>query len=67
MRRFMAYFNALLLGMIFGMIFLAIFHAYPADRQNGSGRNGIDIVQKTLAISISLARCAHEQTCALRK
>lgn len=31
MRRFMAYFNALLLGMILGMIFLALVHDCSAE------------------------------------
>jgi len=66
MRRFLTYFNGLLLGMILGLIFLAIFRAYPAERQERPGGSGIAIAQKTLAISISLARCAHEQTCSLR-
>jgi hypothetical protein len=61
MRRFLTYFNALLFGVILGMIFVAIVHAIPSDPQEASG-----IGQKTLAISMSLARCAHEQDCALR-
>lgn len=62
MRRFMIYFNALLLGVILGMIFLAILHPIPSDPQRANW-----IGQKTLTISMSLARCAHEQNCELRK
>jgi hypothetical protein len=62
MRRFLTFFNALLLGVILGMISLAVVRVVPTpDHQ--ADRLG----ERTLTISLSLARCAHEQRCALRK
>lgn len=56
MRRFLTYFNALLLGMILGMIFLALVHAVPIapDRHEG---DGIGIGERTLAMMMSVVRC----------
>lgn len=67
MRRFLTYFNALLLGVILGMIFLTIIYAIPADRSREPRADDIAIGQKTLAISMSLVRCVHKQSCALTK
>ena len=54
MRRFLTYFNALLLGVILGMVSLVIVHALPSapDRHEGDG-----IGQRTLAVTMLVVRC----------
>jgi len=67
MRRFLAYFNALFLGMILGMIFLAIVNVSAAfNRQDLRARTQA-ICSTTLEISMSLVRCTRGQDCTFRK
>lgn len=60
MRRFMAYFNALLLGMILGMIFLAVVHDWSVSCRNLAPHAG-------RAIVFSLAGITDRPTGPIRK
>ena len=53
MRRFLTYFNALLLGVILGLMFLAVVHAVPIAVDRGAG-DGIG--QRVLAVTMSAVR-----------
>ena len=55
MRRFLTYFNALLLGVILGMVFLAVVHAVPLAPDRHAG-DGIGIGERTLAVTMSVVR-----------
>lgn len=67
MRRFIPYFNALLLGVILGMIFLATMHADPSDHHQTLRGNCVVIGYRAIARSVSLLESAYQQSCALRK
>jgi hypothetical protein len=67
MRRFLAYFNPLFLGLILGMIFLAVAHLSATLKRQEVRARTQAIGSTTLEISMSLVRCAREQECAFRK
>jgi hypothetical protein len=63
MRRFMAYFNALLLGMILGMIFLAVVHDWSASCRHLAAHAGR---APFVADLVSVVGITHRTTGALR-
>ena len=67
MRGFLTYFNALLLGVILGMIALATLHEIPPRPQDGVPAGEVTTGQRTITISISLARLLRDQSCAVRR
>jgi len=73
MRRFLAYFNALFLGMILGLIFLAIVHAIPTLYEWPAKLCGFVAEQRysasspVIAVSVSVMEPIELQIGVLRK
>lgn len=56
MRRFLTYFNAMLLGVILGMVFLAIAHAVPIASAQGTSSQESAMGARSIATSMMQAK-----------
>jgi hypothetical protein len=67
MRRFLTYFNALLLGVILGMVFLAIVHAVPVTSAVRTSSPENAMRARTKAASMRLVKSARQASYVFRE